>query len=99
MPRTLVDPHHRQQGARRMDPVVMNRIGRDLCLLVGPQRLAGIRVWIKARIIRTADVNRDPMALVEYQARRPKIYLELIDLALCHEDLVVKTFTETSSQG
>src|SRR3984893_14057678 len=97
--RLVVDPYHRQQGTRRMNPVVMNRIGRDLRLIVGPQRLSGVRVWIKARIIRTADVNRDAMTLVEDQARRPEIYLELIDFALLHEDFVVKALTETGSQG
>ena len=49
-------------------------------------RLAGIRVRIKARIIRTADVNRDAMTLVEDQARRPEVDLELIDLSHLHED-------------
>ena len=96
---SLVAPHHRQQGARRMNPVVMNRIGRDLSLFVSPQRLAGVRVRIKARIVRTADVNRDAMTLVEDQARRPEIDLELIDPALLHEDLVIETFTEARSKG
>src|SRR6266566_1159456 len=80
-----------------MNPVVMNRIGRDLSLFVSPQRLSGVRVRIKARIVRTADVNRDAMTLVEDQARRPEIYLELIDPALLHEDLVVKSLTEARS--
>src|SRR5205823_1965361 len=97
--RSVVNPHHWQQGARRMSPVVMNRIGRDLSLFVSPQGLAGVRVRIKARIVRTADVNRDAMTLVEDQARRPEIDVELIDLALLHEDLVVKTFTEARSKG
>jgi len=41
--------------------------------------------------------DRDAMALVEDQARRPEIYLELIDLTLLHEDLVVKALTEARS--
>ena len=80
-----------------MNPVVMNRIGRDLSLFVSPQRLSRVRVWIKARIIRTADVNRDAMASIEDQARRPEIDIELVHLALLHEDLVVKSLAEARS--
>ena len=78
-----------------MYAIVMNRIRRNLRQSICAQRAAGIWVGIEARAIRTADMNCDPMSLVEDDASRPEVDFEFVDLSLLHKHFMVEALAES----
>src|SRR4051812_13851658 len=61
----VINRNNRQQGARRVGAVVMDGVCCHAGFAVGAQRFPGIRVRVEARIVRAADVNRNPVAFVK----------------------------------
>src|SRR5262245_16465580 len=92
--RPIITADDRKKSSRRMQAIVMNRIGTNLFEIVCTQRASGIWVGIEARAIRAADVNCDAMSLVEGDARGPEIDLEFVNLALLHKHFAIEAFAE-----
>ena len=77
--------------------VVVDRIDRGLHAAVLLERLASIRVHIKAREVAAAEVHSQAMTFLEGIARRVKAHGERIDLPRLHQLLFLQRVAEAST--
>ena len=77
----------------------VNRVFGDPRLVVRSLRVPGIRIWVKAGVVAAGDVQRDAVALVEDNRRRPQIDPHADNFARLHDHFAIEAFTVSGSDN
>ena len=72
--------------------LMINCILRYHYLVIGPERIAGIGIGLKARSIAAGNGHTDPVALIEDNTGRPQINFEAVNLTRLHQVLIFERF-------